>query len=166
MRKSFVPGVVSLLMVCAVAVGAAESQQNLIVNPSFEEANGDNPAGWRTQGWGGRGNFTYAQIGRTGNRSVMISSDAGADIGWSQEVSVRPFSRYKLTGWIKTEDVRTPSGRGALFNLHNLQSARSAAITGTSAWTKVEMDFQTDTHATVQVNCLFGGWGLATGICN
>jgi len=163
MRKSFAPGAVGLLMVCAVAVGAAESQQNPIVNPSFEQANGDNPAAWRTQGWGGRGDFAYARIGRTGGRSVMISSGAGADIGWSQNVSVRPFCRYKLTGWIKTEDVRTPSGRGALFNLHNLQSARSAAVTGTSDWTEVEMDFRTDTHSSVQVNCLFGGWGLATG---
>ncbi|MHC4169814.1 MAG: alpha-L-arabinofuranosidase C-terminal domain-containing protein [Planctomycetota bacterium] len=25
------------------------------------------------------------------------------------------------------------------------------------------MDFRTDTHSTVQVNCLFGGWGQATG---
>jgi predicted GH43/DUF377 family glycosyl hydrolase len=150
-------------MVWAVAAEAAGSQQNLIANPSFEEANGKNPAGWRTQGWGGRGDFTYAEIGRTGDRSVMISSDAGADIGWSQSVSVRPFCRYKLTGWIKTEDVGTPSGRGALLNLHNIQSVRSAAVTGTSDWTKVEMDFQTDTHSSVQVNCLFGGWGLATG---
>ncbi len=163
MRKTLVLGSLSLLVVCAVAVGSAESEQNLIVNPSFEQADGDNPAGWRTQSWGGGGDFTYAQIGRTGNRSVMISSDAGADIGWSQDVSVRPFSRYKLTGWIRTENLLADSARGALFNLHNIQSARSGAVKGTNDWTKVEMDFQTDTHATVQVNCLFGGWGQATG---
>ena len=93
MRKSFVPRVVALMMVCTIVAGTSASQQNLIVNPCFEEANGDNPAGWRTQRWGGRGDFTYAQIGRTGERSVMISSDAGADIGWSQNVGVRPFCR-------------------------------------------------------------------------
>ena len=162
-RRLFVFGVISLLFSHTVAVKAAEQSQNLIANPSFEEADGNNPAGWRTEAWGGRGDFTYASIGRTGNRSVMISSDAGADVGWSQDVSVRPFCRYKLTGWIKTEDLRADSARGALFNLHNLQSARSEAVKGTSDWTKVEMNFQTDTHTTVQVNCLFGGWGQATG---
>ncbi|MHC4168938.1 MAG: hypothetical protein ACYSWQ_18460, partial [Planctomycetota bacterium] len=118
MRKLLVVGSVCLLMICAAGVRGAESDRNLIVNSSFEKADGENPQGWRTQGWGGRGNFTYAEIGRTGNRSVMISSTSGADVGWSQDVSVRPFCRYKLTGWIKTEDLRADSARGALFNLH------------------------------------------------
>ena len=163
MRKLFTLGSIGLLVVFAVAVRAGERGRNLIANPSFEQADGKNPAAWRAQSWGGRGGFTYAQIGRTGNRSVMISSTAGADVGWSQVVNVRPFSRYNLTGWIKTENLRADSAKGALFNLHNMQPAQSKAVKGTSDWTKVEMDFQTDTHATVQVNCLFGGWGLATG---
>ena len=45
------------------------------------------------------------------------------NIGWSQVVNVRPFSRYKLTGWNKTENVRATSGRGALFNLHHARCA-------------------------------------------
>ena len=158
MKKSLI-----LVLICSAVLSAAASGQNTIVNSSFEQAEGRNPTGWRPQRWGGSGEFTYASIGRTGNRSVMISSTAGADIGWSQVVNVRPFSRYKLTGWIKTENVRATTGRGALFNLHDIQSVRSRAVTGTNDWTKVEMDFQTDTHATVQVNCLFGGWGMATG---
>ncbi|HEC04242.1 MAG TPA: hypothetical protein ENI81_11970, partial [Phycisphaerales bacterium] len=163
MKKLLVLGVFGLLMVWGIAARAAESDRNLIANPSFEKADGDKPQGWRTQSWGGKGDLTYAEIGRTGNRSVMISSDAGADIGWSQDVSVRPFARYKLTGWIKTEDLQAGSAKGALFNIHNMQPAQSQAVKGTSDWTQVEMDFQTDTHATVQINCLFGGWGQATG---
>ncbi len=163
MKKSLVLVVIGMLLTCPAVVIAAGSDQNTIVNSSFEQTEGRNPAGWRPQRWGGTGEFTYASIGRTSNRSVMISSASGADIGWSQVVNVRPFSRYKLTGWIKTENVRATTGRGALFNLHDIQSVRSRAITGTHDWTMVEMDFQTDTHATVQVNCLFGGWGMATG---
>jgi len=162
-KKVFVFGLINLLLSGAVSAKAAEKSQNLIVNPSFEKADGKNPAGWRTESWGGRGDFTYAAVGRMGDHSVMISSTSGADIGWSQEVNVRPFCRYKLTGWIKTEDLRADSARGALFNLHNMQGVRSGAIKGTNDWTQVEMDFQTETQSTVQVNCLFGGWGQATG---
>jgi len=136
---------------------------NLITNPSFENTDGKNPAAWQIHRWGGSGQFSYANISRTGNRSVMISSTKGGDLSWKQDVPVRPFARYKFNGWIKTENVQTPSGAGVSFNLHNIGPARTKAVKGTSDWTQVEMEFQTDTHSTVQLNCLFGGWGLATG---
>ena len=107
--------------------------------------------------------FSYADIGRTDNRSVMIASESGADVAWRQIVRVKPWSRYKFTGWIKTEDIQTSSGRGALFNLHELQSIRSQVLKGTNDWTQVEMEFETGAQSAVQINCLFGGWGQATG---
>ena len=75
MKKLLVAGVFSLLMILVGAANAAESNRNLISNPSFETADGNRPKGWRTQSWGGKGDFTYAEIARTGNRSVLISSD-------------------------------------------------------------------------------------------
>ena len=38
-----------------------------------------------------------------------------------------------------------------------------AAVTGTADWTQVAMEFETGSRDSVQVNCLFGGWGTATG---
>jgi len=146
----------------------AKESANLMPNASFEEASGQKPAGWDTQQWGGKGEFAYATIGRTGKRCVMISSEEGADIGWHATVPVQPHSTYRLSGWIKTENVATtpPSGRpgrGALLNLHNIQPAATKAVTGTKDWTKVDLMFDTGGQIEVQVNCLFGGWGLATG---
>jgi len=141
---------------------------NLLPNASFEDASGEKPARWDTNRWGGKGEFTYAKIGRTGERCVMISSEEGADIGWFTTVPVQPYSTYRLTGWIKTENVTTTveggrSGRGALLNLHNIQPTATQPVTGTKDWTKVEVMFDTGGQVEVQVNCLFGGWGLATG---
>ena len=70
---------------------------------------------------------------------------------------------YVLSGWIKTENAETPRGRGALLNIHNIQPVATAAVTGSSDWTKVEVAFDVGDQDQVQVNCLFGGWGLATG---
>jgi alpha-L-arabinofuranosidase len=137
--------------------------ENLIANPSFENADGQNPADWRSQRWGGSAVFSYADIGRTGNRSIMISSEQGADCGWRQVIRVKSWSRYKFTGWIKTDDVQSSSGRGALFNLHEIQSVHSQALKATNDWTQVEMEFETGARSAVQINCLFGGWGQATG---
>jgi alpha-N-arabinofuranosidase len=78
-------------------------------------------------------------------------------------VPVRPFSRYRLTGWIRTEDLTATTGLGALFNLHGMEGARSEPLTGTHDWNQVSFEFDTGDNDAVQVNCLFGGWGRATG---
>ncbi|HUT09740.1 MAG TPA: alpha-L-arabinofuranosidase C-terminal domain-containing protein [Thermoguttaceae bacterium] len=151
----------------AAAPAADDSAANLLPNPSFEEEADGKPAGWQTQSWSGEGEFGYAAAGRTGRRCLTISSDGGADIGWFAIVPVEPHASYRLSGWIKTENVApAPGGRaakGALLNLHNIQSIQTKAVSGTSDWTKVEVLFETGGEDAVQVNCLFGGWGLATG---
>ena len=173
-----------ILIACTVALGcmnrtgAAESPPpatpppakakqeppNLLPNASFEQADGNKPAGWQTHTWSGKGTFSYADIGRTGARSVMLSSDEGADVSWFANVPVELDSTYRLSGWIKTENVKTGQrARGALLNLHNIQPTATKAVRGTRDWTKVEVVFETGGEDGVQVNCLFGGWGLATG---
>ena len=74
-----------------------------------------------------------------------------------------PHTRYRLAGWIRTQDVIPGTGRGALLNVQEVQGVKTQVITGTSDWTRVEMTFDTGTNETVQVNCLLGGWGRSTG---
>jgi hypothetical protein len=143
---------------------AAAAAQPAIANGSFEQADGNAPAGWKQSIWGGKGELTHASSGRTGSRSVAIRSEAGGDLAWSVTVPVEYNSKYKLTGWIKTENVKTKNGgQGALFNIHNIQSVRTKAITGTSDWTEVSAEFETGLQDQITINCLFGGWGFATG---
>jgi alpha-N-arabinofuranosidase len=142
---------------------AAEEEANPVPNASFESVNGDRLRGWRPQRWGGEGRSRPAEIGRTGQRSALLESTEGADIGWSANVAVEPFSRYRLSGWIKTEGVTAANARGALINVHDLQSAATPAVTGTQDWTSVQVEFDTEDQDTLQVNCLLGGWGLASG---
>jgi len=138
-----------------------------VPNASFERASADapaeRPADWRPYRWSGRGELAWADVGRTGTRSVRVASDQGADLSWGAVVRVRPFSRYRLTGWIRTENLAATTGEGALFNLHGIDGARSEPLTGTNDWTEVAFEFDTGANDAVQVNCLFGGWGYATG---
>ena len=166
-----------LLLVWAVVLANAPAKTaraaqlqtaNALPNASFEEQTDNKPAGWQTHKWGGSGQFSGAESGRTGSRSVMIASEEGGDLSWHTTVAVRPHSSYRLSGWIKTDDL-TPLTRnnrrakGALLNLHNIQPVATPALTGTQDWTKVEVIFETGNNDAVQINCLFGGWGLATG---
>ncbi|MCK6500895.1 MAG: hypothetical protein L6Q38_15570, partial [Nitrospira sp.] len=95
---------------------------------------------------------------------MVLASEQGGDLSWSATVRVEPYTRYRLSGWIKTDNVRpVEGGRGALLNLHDLQGIATSAVTGTADWTEVQAEFQTAEQSSVQVNCLLGGWGRATG---
>ena len=136
---------------------------NLLPNSGFEEIDGDGPRAWRPAQWGGRGEFARVSSGRTG-ACLCITSTEGADVAWSCSVPVELRSRYRLAGWIRTQDVATKGGaKGALLNVHNVQPVQTPAVVGTRDWTRVEVEFDTGMEETVAINCLFGGWGLATG---
>ncbi|MHC4944521.1 MAG: alpha-L-arabinofuranosidase C-terminal domain-containing protein, partial [Planctomycetota bacterium] len=157
-----------LLILALLVIGSSRcaeevSSENPVPNSSFEISGEKGPLLWRQIPWQGRGDFGYARKARSGKRSVMIASEKGADASWQARVPVKMYSRYRLTGWIRTENVRAGTGKGALLNLHNIQPRQTRAITGTNDWTKVELVFDTNRLDVLEVNCLFGGWGLSTG---
>ncbi|MEZ5964973.1 MAG: alpha-L-arabinofuranosidase C-terminal domain-containing protein [Planctomycetota bacterium] len=135
---------------------------NLIPNAAFEDVQGEAPRAWRRSRWNGRGSLSVGE-GRSG-RGVRIESAEGADVGWSCTVPVEIGARYRLSGYIRTRDVVARSGaKGALFNVHNVQPVQTPAVVGSRDWTRVEVEFDVGFEDSVTINCLFGGWGLATG---
>jgi alpha-L-arabinofuranosidase len=147
----------------AGANAQTSNAENRLPNPSFEEATGSRPAGWRPQRWNGQAQFDHDRTGRTGDRSARIASEQGGDASWTVTVPVEPFGRYRLSGWIRTENLQTSGGRGALLNVHTMADAVTRPLTGDNDWTQVEVEFDVDDQDAVQVNALLGGWGNATG---
>ncbi len=131
-------------------------------NGSFEETDNHQPRGWRTHTWAGRATFQLSDVAFNGSRSVMISSEQGADAAWYVVVPVKPFSTYRLSAWIKTENLEPLDGAGALLNLH-ARRERTQAVTGTRDWTQVQTEIQTGSDDTLWVNCLIGYFGRAKG---
>ena len=144
----------------------ARETANLISNHSFENEQDGRPQGWRIVRYSGRPDHKYADMGRTGSGSVQISSEQGADASWSTTVEVKPRTEYRLSAWIKTEKLNRGSGRGAWLNIHELQDPEKGAtkpISGDNDWTQVTLDFNSGQLTQITINCLFGGWGRATG---
>jgi len=161
-RRLFRPAF--LLLTALSLLGTARATDTaLVANRSFETVEKGEPTGWTIHRWGGEGAMRVASPGRTGSRCVTISSEKGGDLSYGQAVTVRAFSKYRLSGWIRTEALTATTGRGALFNLHAMSGCQTPAVTGTTDWTRVEMVFDTDENDRVLVNCLYGGWGFATG---
>lgn len=163
------PARILVVMIVAVAMSRTTVAQdpgataNLLPNPSFEEKDADGVRAWKSRAWQGEedGHWEVASPGRTGNQCLSIQSDQGTDAAWSTTVPVEPNSFYRLSGWIKTDDLK--GAVGALLNIQNMQHVRTTRVKGTSDWTRVSSIFRTEAETELEINCLFGGWGKSTG---
>jgi hypothetical protein len=139
---------------------ASSAPNNLIANSSFEEITNERPTGWRTVTHSGRAQFSVADQGHSGRRSVKISAEDGADASWAVRVPVKPRSEYRLTGWIKTEGAQKRGGaHGAMFNIHEMQDpvrGGTRALVGDNDWTQVSLNFNSGSMTEITINCLFG----------
>ena len=133
---------------------------NLIPNPSFEEADGATPTAWKARDYAGQATHEVVKGGHLSDHALRIASRTGADASMFVDVSVEPNTDYVLSAWIKTQKVS--GATGALLNVHGTEF-KTAPITGTSDWQKVEVGFNSGSLKKVSINCLFGGWGMAKG---
>lgn len=162
------PGVIA----AAVAAGfggneTAAALPNLLPNPDFSEVSGGKPTGWtdlRTYG-GARGDalkLTVSPNGREGSTALQISCAEASDSGAAVTVPVKRNTRYRLSAWIKTIDLKpNGNGPGALLNVHGGEMTKG--VKGTTDWTQVSIDIDTRDRAELLIHCLFGGYGGATG---
>ena len=157
------PGEMAVWLAADESIVEPPLPPGVVRNPSFEETGDTGPVGWKPRTYGGEAEFEHAEGGRTGDRCIAISSASGADAGWLTSVVVKPHTRYRLSAWIRTQDLVGGSGKGALLNLHNIQPLQTPAVTGTTDWMKVAVEFETGSRSTVEINCLFGGWGRSIG---
>jgi alpha-N-arabinofuranosidase len=141
----------------------AANSGNLLPNASFEERAADDVSGWQSRAWAGQADAKWGvdAPGRTGTHCLTIRSEKGADAAWTATVTVTSNTWYRLSGWIKTKDLK--GAAGALLNIQNLQQVRTPPKTGTIDWTRVSTVFQSGDATVLEINCLFGGWGMATG---
>jgi alpha-N-arabinofuranosidase len=154
----------AVLLGVVLTGAAARADDNVLRNGSFTDVKGDAPAGWVRSSWNGQGELAPDASGHGDAHAVKIESVAGADVAWSCTVPVEIGARYRLRGWVRTEGVELKAGaRGALLNVHGIDGAATPAVRGTKDWTLVEVEFEAGMRDEVMVNCLLGGWGLATG---
>ncbi len=134
--------------------------QNLIQNPEFEKIN---PVYWKKAIWSGENiDFSFDEAGRNSGNAVAISSKNGANAAWYTTVDVEPQTDYVLSGWLKTKKVHNIDGKGALIVM-DFDQQNATVLTGSNDWTKVEQTFNSGNRSKVNVYCLLGGWGEATG---
>jgi len=138
-----------------------DPSNNLIPDPGFD---GNDLGPWSLRTYGGNAanvELKIVQGGRNGGKALQVSARTAVDAGAGAEIPVKPNTRYRLGGWIRTEKLENRGGKGAMFNVHG--GGNTPGISGTQDWTEVKMEFATTGQTSVLVHCLFGGYGGAEG---
>jgi len=161
------PGVLA----AAVAAGVGGSQTpvempNLMPNPQFSDVSGGKPNGWTDlrfySGERDEVKLTASPEGRDGSMALSISSSKKSDNGAAVTVKVKQRTRYRLSAWIKTDNLNPDGdGPGAMLNVHG--GERTQGVKGTKDWTQVSTEVESGDRSELLIHCLFGGYGGATG---
>lgn len=152
--RSFAAVAAILLAITPTHSSAQEpsgGRPNLLANASFEQGQGS----WEFKSHHTRGAATLDEAEkRDGKVSVLINNPAADDSFFKQTVTVKPKTRYRLTGYIKTKEV-VGKGAGATLSLEG-GFEKTEVITGNKGWTKVSFEFDSGAVTTIKVGPRLG----------
>jgi len=140
--------------------------QNIVLNPSFENGSGDLPDNWLTAVSEGSADFIWSsEIAHSGDKSICITHADEATSSFYQTISVFPSFDYKLSVYIKTEDVEVGAAwfeGGAQIMVKGDVAGdwwdnMTERVGGTTEWTKVTLEFSTTSEASsIEIHCHLG----------
>ncbi|NOZ60960.1 MAG: T9SS type A sorting domain-containing protein [Calditrichaeota bacterium] len=133
-----------------------------LINGDFELSSENLPFCWIYEAFNNVAVFQWeAGTGRNNSHcvSIDIPSDQLDDARWIQEIQLLPNKTYKLTGWIKGENITLVQGNiGA--NLCVMGGfEHSPSLSGTFDWQKTELEFTTPANGIVTIGCRLGFYG-------
>jgi dolichyl-phosphate-mannose-protein mannosyltransferase len=112
------------------------STTNLLKNPSFESVTDNKPDYWEEDGWimdKSVSNFSIGTDGpHSGNSYAVIQSVSANDARYIQRVAVEPNTVYKMSGWIRTENVGSDNTGANITILQDFYVDHSEDIKGTN----------------------------------
>jgi|BioPla2DNA2_1021312.scaffolds.fasta_scaffold20327_1 dolichyl-phosphate-mannose-protein mannosyltransferase len=156
-----------VLSIIFIQFGAAYAEGvNEILNPGFEESHSD-LAFWDQWNYNSSTNVSLIsnpEQAYSGNNCAMITNTAANDSRIRQMVSVKENTLYKMSGWIKTENV-SQEGKGAIISIFGTFIS-TPELKGTNDWTYVEIYGRTGPQQeTLEFTAGVGGHsGESTGI--
>lgn len=137
-------GIIAVLLALVFSLcphWAIADDENLITNGSFELVDAlGHPVGWYTEAWNTQPGYTQYEVaeeGSQGERSAFLYNLGMNDARYAQRITVEPNAIYKLTGYIRTEDV-PDSGWGANLSIGDITETPPGIYGTQSSFVKVE----------------------------
>ncbi len=153
---------------CAVLLLSLASAQAQVQPPlfyyGFEPGKDPGPA-WENTPLDGEAKFSVPAKGSDGGYCLAVETQEGSGV-WTVRLPVSAKSVYRLSGAIRTDDVKISKGErvGASLQVRNFVGLGTAPITGSADWQDVSVTFDSGDLTDIEVECLLlGGKGSATG---
>jgi alpha-L-arabinofuranosidase len=161
--KKILIALVLVLSGCNVkTVSDKGPEYGVIQNPSAEITDGSVVKGWTSDQWAQFAIHFYDNVAQSGTKSLFIEADRFTNGRWSTKVLLKPWSKYRFSGWIKTENIVTENGKGAGILMDGLD-VEPLGMTGTNDWTQVKYEFNTGNNDCVVIACVLGIDGNSKG---
>ncbi len=136
--------------------------RDLLNNGSLDVIHGSNPGWWtpgRFDSTAKDGKFETSGLGRNGSGCVSISGSGERAVWDASPIPVEPGKRYRLTGWLKTQDATGESSIALYWYTGNMWTyigeERTEYIAGTGDWFKASVAAEAPRGATfVRVNLI------------
>lgn len=128
---------------------------NLLKNPSFDQGM---PKDWQTYQTGTAHKYTYPDTGKVnvGISTEYETREIGKKAAWVQNVDLS--RKYKLSGWVKTENIVSDNVDGGTNIVIDWKNASGIVvgtskvgvnpIKGTNAWALIETEVTANPGAT------------------
>ena len=133
------------------------------VNGGFEEYKGDVPAGYRFTDAPGEISFIDTAVFHGGGASLRFENFAGRMARASQEIAGRPHRCYRVTVWLKTEDLQPTTALlvQVLGSDGRTLAPFDAGLPATTDWRKVVFGFNSLGYERIRL--YVGAWGGRAG---
>ncbi len=131
-----------------------------VQNIGFEDWSTDSPLYWDVNSWENNGRaFSDSSIKHSGQKSVCIQNDKPTDTRCRQGVSVKPNTVYKISCWVKTQDVGADK-KGANISVAEITDT-SKDIHGTNSdWENISLYGRTGNDQNkITLTVGLGGYG-------
>lgn len=152
--------VVIIMIILTFSAAFSYAEGNLLKNPSFEEGSGEKPDNWDTWAYNSGSVFLVEEgAGHEGKKYVSITNGNVNDARYKQNVAVKENTTYKLSCWIKTENVGSDT-TGAIISLLDYVYTSKDFKGTNNEWQYAEMYFKPGSGVdNVVVTIGLGGYG-------
>ncbi|HZY59820.1 MAG TPA: hypothetical protein VFE56_08660 [Candidatus Binataceae bacterium] len=140
--------------------------KELVVNGLLRSGTGNKPQGWEQQAFfpaADAATFKWTPDPSKPGVLVIINLQAN-DSRWLQTINVSPSTWYRVSGWIRSDDVGTTGGLGAYLDEMD-NDYQSDDLRGSKGWQQVKFWMKTGpSQRTALLACRLGGYSaLNTG---
>jgi len=161
----------SLFMVSSVLLAliatplTASAAGNLLSNGGVESVDSNIPMQWSTLAYDNGSGVTKFSISNSGAHSgtnaITIENMQANDARWIQKIQVRANTLYKLSGWVKAENIGA-NGKGANITAEGIMSSSPEVKDTQGQWQLLELYGKTGEKQTeLTFDARIGGYGLA-----